>query len=333
VQPAQRYLDDIRAAATRNRDLTQQLVAAARKQILQPQVLLVSDTVESTMKLLAPTLGENVAIRVDLDAALWNVYADPGKLNQVVMNLALNARDAMPGGGRLTIEARNLRVDETYARQHPAVRRGDYVQLIVSDNGTGISPEVREHIFDPFFTTKSTGTGLGLAVVRGIIEQTGGCIWVYSEIGEGTTFKVLLPRHAGAAERSLDEPESLPLHGHDTVLLVEDEHLLRAVVKDTLEEHGYRVLEAAAAAEALSISRSFPGTIALLLTDVIMPDVSGPALAETLLQERPELRVIFTSGYTDDVIVHHGVLDPGVRFLEKPATTNTLLRAVSEALS
>jgi hypothetical protein len=333
VQPAQHYLDDIRAAATRNRDLTQQLVAAARKQILQPQALLLSDTVESTMKLLAPTLGENILKLLDLDAPLWSVYADPGKLNQVVMNLALNARDAMPGGGRLTIEARNLRADETYARQHPAVRRGDYVQLIVSDNGIGIPPNVREHIFDPFFSTKSTGTGLGLAVVRGIIEQTGGHIWVYSEVGEGTTFKILLPRHAGDAERAQDQPEPLPLYGHETILLVEDEQLLRAVVKDTLEEHGYRVLEAAAAAEALAISRGFPDTIDLLLTDVIMPEVTGPALAEILLKERPRMRVIFTSGYTDDVIVHHGVLDPGVRFLEKPATTNTLLRAVTEALS
>jgi CheY-like chemotaxis protein len=296
-------------------------------------VLLVSDAVESTMKLLAPTIGENVAIRIDLDTPLWSVYADPGTLNQVVMNLALNARDAMPGGGRLTIEARNLRADETYTRQHPSVRSGDYVQLIVSDDGIGIPPDIREHIFDPFFSTKSTGTGLGLAVVRGIIEQTGGHIWVYSEVGEGTTFKILLPRHAGVAERSRDLPEPLPLRGHDTVLLVEDEQLLRAVVKDTLEEHGYRVLEAAAAAEALRISRAFPGTIALLLTDVIMPEVTGPALAEILLKERPQLRVIFSSGYTDDVIVHHGVLQPGVRFLEKPATTNTLLRAVSEALA
>lgn len=333
VQPAQRYLDDIRAAAYRNRDLTQQLVAAARKQILQPKVLAVGDVVESTMKLLAPTIGENISIRVDLDTPLWNVYADPGQLNQVVLNLALNARDAMPEGGRLTIEARNLRTDDLYVRQHPNVRRGEYVQLIVSDSGVGIAADVRARIFEPFFSTKATGTGLGLAVVRGIIEQTGGYIWVYSEMGEGTTFRILLPRHTAAAQEREAVPEIAPRRGHETVLLVEDEQLLRTVVRETLEEHGYHVLEARLPKDALTISRGYKGEIHLLLTDVVMPEMTGPELAATLLGERPHLRVVFTSGYTDNAIVHHGVLDPGVHFLEKPATTNTLLRAVAEALT
>ena len=334
VQPAQRYLDDIRAAAVRNRDLTQQLLAAARKQILQPQVLLVSEVVESTMRLLAPTLGENILIRIDLDTPLWSVYADPGKLNQVVLNLALNARDAMPHGGHLTIEARNFRADELYVRQGTGVRPGEYVQLIVSDNGGGIPPDIREQIFDPFFTTKGTGTGLGLAVVRGIVEQTGGHIWVYSEVGEGTTFKILLPRHAGRGERIRDDqPQPLVHRGHETILLVEDEQLLLTVVRETLEEHGYRVLEAHSADAALAISRAYEGEIHLLLTDVIMPETTGRVLAETLVPERPNLRVVFMSGYTDNAIVHHGMLDPGVRFLEKPATTNTLLRVVTKALA
>jgi PAS domain S-box-containing protein len=334
VEKHRRFIADIRAAAMKNRDLTQQLLAAARQQVLEPQVVNVNDVVASTMQLLLPTLGEQVSIRTELDASLWNVHADPGKLHQVLLNLAINARDAMPGGGTLTIESRNVHVDSDYAKQHAGLREGDYVSLTVSDTGTGIPPEIRERVFDPFFTTKGPGrgTGLGLAVVHGIIEQTGGRIWMHTEEQRGTTFKIFLSRHSGAVKRDLVADETIPERGSETILLVEDEKLLRTVVRETLEEQGYRVLAAHTPAEALAISEGFLEPIHLVLTDVIMPGMTGKEMAESIVAARPDLRVIFMSGYSNHAVMNHAALLAEVRYLEKPVPTKVLLRAIRAAL-
>jgi len=333
AQPARRYVDDVRSAAMRSRDLTQQLLAAARRQVLQPQVTDVNEIVSSVVRLLGSSIGEDIFIRTDLHGELWPVFVDPGKLHQVLMNLALNARDAMPSGGALTIETRNFRATSSYVRQHPQLAEGDYVLLVVSDNGSGIPPDIRSRIFDPFFSTKSAGTGLGLAVVKGIVEQTGGQVWLYSEVDQGTTFKIFLPRLRDAAQR--ERPEAEPeMHeqGTETILLVEDEALLRTIIGETLEEHGYEVMSAATPAEAIALSEGFAGGIDLLLTDVIMPGMNGRALAERIAAQRPGIAVLFMSGYTDNAIVHHGVLEKGVHFIEKPVPTPALLRAVRGAL-
>jgi PAS domain S-box-containing protein len=333
AQPARRYVDDIRSAAMKSRDLTQQLLAAARRQVLQPQVTDVNEIVSSAVRLLASSIGEDIFMRTDLASELWPVFVDPGKLHQVLMNLALNARDAMQNGGALTIETRNFRATPSYVRQHPQLAEGDYVLLVVSDTGYGIPSDIRARIFDPFFSTKAAGTGLGLAVVRGIVEQTGGQVWLYSEVNQGTTFKIFLPRLRDAAERERPRPETEMIeHGSETILLVEDEALLRTIIAETLEEHGYRVISAATPDEALALSGAFAEEIELLLTDVIMPGMNGRALAERITAQRPGIRVLFMSGYTDNAIVHHGVLDAGVHFIEKPVPTPALLRAVRGAL-
>jgi PAS domain S-box-containing protein len=336
LQPGQQrqWVSDIRAAAVKNRDLTQQLLAAARRQVMEPHVVDVNEVITSAVQLLGPTLGEQIRIHVELEDPLWNVFADAGKLHQVLMNLAINARDAMPRGGELTIESRNVQIDTPYARQHVGLRPGDYVTLLVSDTGTGIPREVRERIYDPFFTTKDPGkgTGLGLAVVRGIVEQTGGTIWMYSEEGRGTTFKLFLPRHSGEKRVEAADDDDAPLRGAETILLVEDEELLRPVIRETLEEQGYRILEAASPAEALKLSASFPDRIDLLLTDVIMPGMTGNELAEAIVATRPDIRIIFMSGYSNRVLMNHDTLSASVRYLEKPIATSLLLRTIRAAL-
>jgi two-component system, cell cycle sensor histidine kinase and response regulator CckA len=332
-QPAKRFVDDIRSAATKSRNLTQQLLAAARRQILQPQVTDLNESITSAIRLLASSIGEDIAISTTLQPDLWPVFVDPGKLHQVLMNLALNARDAMPAGGSLTIETRNFRATTSYVRQHRQLAEGDYVLLVVSDTGFGIPADIRDSVFNPFFSTKAAGTGLGLAVVKGIVEQTGGQVWLYSEVNQGTTFKIFLPRLRDAARHEQPRPEAEVLeHGTETILLVEDEALLRTIISETLEEYGYRVFAAATPAEALTLSATKTETIDLLLTDVIMPGMNGRALAERITAQRPGIRVLFMSGYTDNAIVHHGVLDAGVHFMEKPVPTPTLLHAVREAL-
>jgi len=334
-QPQSRFLEDIVSAAKRSRDMTQQLLAAARRQVLTPEVVDLGEVLASTLQLLSRSLGEHITIRTDFEHAHWPLYVDPSKLHQVVLNLALNARDAMPRGGTLSIETRNVAVDALYTRQHPQLHVGDYVALIVSDTGTGIPVEIRDQIYDPFFSTKeaSGGTGLGLAVVRGIVERSGGAIWMYSENDRGTTFKVFLPRHAGEAVAPVAvEEDVLPERGTETILLVEDEDLLRTILAEALQEHGYEVLAAANAAEALAISRSREGPLDLLLTDVVMPGMSGRVLAEQLTSERPDLRVVYMSGYTDDAMIHNGVLDAKVHFLEKPVATSKLVQTLRAAL-
>jgi CheY-like chemotaxis protein len=302
--------------------------------VLQPQIANLNEIVRSTMRLLSSSIGEDIEIRTEMQPDLWPVYADPGKLHQVLMNLTLNARDAMPGGGSLIIETRNFHATRNYLRQHPALREGDHVVLIVSDSGHGMPTDVQQRIYDPFYTTKDTGTGLGLAVVRGIIEQTGGQIWLYSEVGQGTTFKIFFPRQRdeGAADVAA-EPEIVEEDATETILVVEDETLLRTIIEEILRDSGYHVLTAASPAEALALSRTHLGEIDLLLTDVVMPEMNGRQLAERLSAERPSMKVVFMSGYTDNAIVHQGVLDEGVLFLEKPAPPHALLQIVRTALS
>ena len=333
LEPHRRYLDDIAAAGLKSRDLTQQLLAFARRQVFHPQVSDLNEVVRSTMALLTPTLGEDIATRVETQEGLWPVYADPGKLHQVLLNLAVNAREAMPNGGILTVETRNFRADAAYVRQRPSMREGDYVTLIVSDTGVGIAAAIRDQIYDPFFSTKDTGTGLGLAVVRGVVEQMNGQIWFYSEEGAGTTFRIVFPRHQDALAPPAPRSEDV-VHtgGNETILLAEDEQLLRTIIRETLEEHGYHVLEARTPAEAAELSAKYNGEIHLLLTDIVMPGGNGRHLADELRKERPSMRVIYMSGYTDDMMVRRGIVENSVQFLEKPATTNALLRTVRAEL-
>ncbi|HEY2090764.1 MAG TPA: response regulator [Thermoanaerobaculia bacterium] len=334
--PKQRQLiHDIQTAAKRNRDLTQQLLAAARQQVLDPEIIDVNDVVRTVVQLLAQTLGENIVIKTELGDDLWSTHADASKLSQVLMNLAINARDAMPSGGTLAIETRNVQIDATYARLHIGVRPGDYLSIVVSDTGTGIPKELQDRIFDPFFTTKEAGrgTGLGLAVVRGIVEQTGGHIWMYSEPALGTTFKIFLPRHAGTASRETVLPEGTAERGSGTILLVEDEPLLATIVRETLEEHGYNVLMAGGPADALAMSAAHPTTIHLLLSDVVMPGMPGDELARRIVEQRPDIRVILMSGYTNHSLINGSPLLEGVRVLEKPVPSSVLLRTVAETLN
>jgi PAS domain S-box-containing protein len=332
-EPEKHYVENIKQAALRSTDLTRQLLATARREILRPEVVELSELVASTMRLLERSIGEDIRIVTELSAPPWKIYADPSKLHQVLLNLALNARDAMPSGGTLTVETRNFHAESDYTRQHPVLNEGDYALLVVSDTGCGIAPEHKERIWEPFFSTKAIGTGLGLSVVRGVVEQMGGQIWMYSELGEGTTFKIYFPRHFGVAEqRTASAAEPHPAHGSETILLVEDEALLRAMVRDALEECGYNVLEAPAPDHALAMSRRFDGAIHLLLTDMVMPGMNGVELAARLRLERPGLPVILMSGYPGGAIANAQTVAPDTKFLEKPIPSTRLLREVRECL-
>ena len=334
LSPLRPDIEEIRRAAERAAGLTRQLLAFSRKQVLQTRTLDLNELLTDIDKLLRRLLGEDIDIVTKLDPRLGAVRADWGQLEQVVVNLAVNARDAMPGGGRLTIETRNAELDEAYTRQHVPVRPGRYVMFALSDTGTGMSPETMAHMFEPFFTTKEAGkgTGLGLATVYGIVKQSGGYVWCYSELGHGTTFTVYLPR--------VDEPvDPLPVRvaarstrGSETVLVVEDEPGLRALTRRLLEKHGYTVLEAATADAAAALARDYPGPIHLLLADVVLPGGSGRALADALLSQRAGVRVLFMSGYTEDAIVHRGVLASNTPFLHKPFSADTLTAKVREVL-
>jgi PAS domain S-box-containing protein len=329
------YASEIQKAADRASSLTQQLLAFSRKQVLELRVLDVNQVVTSMSKMLPRLLGEDIEVVTRLNSAIGRVKADPGQLEQVLMNLAVNARDAMPEGGRLTIETGECELDDEYVRQHPGARPGRFVMLAVSDTGVGMNTDVRAHVFEPFFTTKAKGkgTGLGLAMVYGIVKQSNGYIWVYSEPGQGATFKVYLPRVEEAAESELRAPATgPPPRGTETVLVVEDEDGVRRVTREYLEANGYSVLEAQSGAEALAVAEQHAGPLHLVLTDVVMPGMSGRELTERLRRRRPELRVIFMSGYTDDAVMHHGALAPGVAFLQKPFARDALARKVREVL-
>jgi PAS domain S-box-containing protein len=329
------HAEEIEKAGQRAAALTRQLLAFSRQQVLAPAVLDLNALISEMEKLLPRLIGEDIEIVMALDPAVGRVKADHGQIEQVVMNLAVNARDAMPHGGKVVIATANAMLDEAYTRQHPGSKAGDFVMLSVTDTGTGIDSETLAHIFEPFFTTKERGkgTGLGLATVYGIVKQSDGYVWVSSAPGKGTSFEVYLPR--------IEEPVTViepavptveTFQGAETVLLVEDADALRKLTHMLLEQHGYRVLAAANGAEALLKTQEKPERINLLLTDVIMPGLNGRALAERLGSLQPGLKVLYMSGYTDDAIVNHGVLESGTYLLHKPFSEESLIRKVREVL-
>src|SRR5574341_1457167 len=333
--PRQRDVEEIRDAATRAAALTQQLLAFSRKQVLQPAELDLNEVVQGVETMLRRVIGEHIELATVLAPGLGAVLADHTQLEQVIVILAVNARDAMPRGGTLTIETAEAELDPGYVAGHPGVQPGRYVLLAVSDTGIGMDAETRARIFEPFFTTKGVGvgTGLGLATVYGVVQQSGGHIAVYSEVGRGSTFKIYLPRVEATSQTPAERLAArTPAGGSETVLLVEDEKAVRTLARQSLEQFGYRVLESGSGQQALLLAQGYREPIDLLLTDVVMPGMSGRELAERLTRVRPGLRVLYTSGYTDSAIVHHGVLDPGVAYLPKPYTPDAVARKVRELL-
>jgi PAS domain S-box-containing protein len=333
--PAARRLEQIHKATERATALTRQLLAFSRKQILQPRVLDLNTVIVEVEKMLARLIGEAIQVLTVPAAGLGHVKADPGQLEQVIVNLAVNARDAMPRGGKLIIETANVSLDETFRRLHRGAPVGPHVVLAVSDTGSGIDAQTLPRIFEPFFTTKEKGkgTGLGLSTVYGIVKQSGGYVTVYSEPGRGTTFKVYLPRVDEPLDQAAATPPSPePPVAWETVLLVEDEGALRSMIQEILQEAGYTVLPAATSDAALDAVRSHPGPVHVMVTDVVLPRMGGRELAEQVAALRPSLRVLYMSGYTDEAIVHHGMLDPGMHFLQKPFTADDFLRRIRELL-
>jgi two-component system, cell cycle sensor histidine kinase and response regulator CckA len=327
---------EVRQAGERAAALTRQLLAFSRKQTLVPEVLDLGDVVSGLSTMVVRLIGEDVKVSVVVSPGLGRVKADRGQLEQVVVNLAVNARDAMPKGGSLIFELQNVELDDAYAATHAEVKPGPYVLLAISDTGTGMNAETQKRVFEPFFTTKETGkgTGLGLSTVHGIVHQSGGAIDVYSEPGQGTTFKVYLPRFAdeAAVRRPVSGDHPAQRAAFETVLVVEDEAAIRQLTRLILQKAGYTVLLAESPVAAERIAGSHPGPIHLVLTDVVMPGMRGPELAERLLRLRPDLRVLYMSGYTDDAIAHHGLLDAGTEFLQKPFTPLRLTQKVREVL-
>jgi len=334
--PSRKAIEEIQKAGERAALLTRQLLAFSRKQVLQPKVLDLNAVVSGMENLLNRLLGETIELRVVLNPAIGRIKADFGQLEQIIMNLAVNSRDAMPAGGILTIETSNVELDDGYAAQHVATQPGPHVMLAVTDNGCGMDASTKAHIFEPFFTTKGIGkgTGLGLATVYGIVKQSGGSVWVYTEPGIGTTFKIYLPRVDQVPENEplMDTTDRID-RGLQTILIVEDDAALLQVIRQSLEEVGYVTLAARGSAEAIYIFENHSGTINLMVTDVIMPGMSGDHLASRLSALRPEMKVLYISGYTDGTIVHHGVLDPGLAFLQKPFSPRALARKVSDVLA
>jgi two-component system, cell cycle sensor histidine kinase and response regulator CckA len=333
-------LDDvlqIEAAGKRAVGLTRQLLAFSRRQTMRPVELNLSELLKNLDRMLGRLIGEDIELTTLHDRRVAPIMADPGLIEQAVMNLVVNARDAMPDGGKLTIEIANVELDREYARSHVDVESGPYVMLAVSDSGVGMDAETRARAFEPFFSTKpkDKGTGLGLSTVHGIVKQSHGSVWIYSEVGKGTTIKMYLPRSV-AASRPTTAAHPKPgatTQGTENVLVVEDEAAVRHLTQRMLKKLGYNVLLARDGVDAQSIANEHDETIHLLLTDVVMPGPSGRITADKLLEHRPEMKVLFMSGYTDNAIVHHGVLDPGTHFLEKPFTINSLSHAVRAALN
>ncbi|MGI9165721.1 MAG: PAS domain S-box protein [Pyrinomonadaceae bacterium] len=332
--PLRRNIEEIKKAGERSASLTYQLLAFSRQQILQPKVLSLNRVIIDTSRMLERLIGEDIQLFTSLNQKAGQVEVDPGQLSQIIMNLAVNARDAMPHGGKLTFETDNVTLDENYARHHVSTIPGEYVMMSVSDTGTGMNAETKTHLFEPFFTTEvGKGTGLGLATVYGIVKQSGGYIWVYGEEGIGTTFKVYFPRVIEQPEAEAIENTSKELpKGSETILLVEDEDMVRTLAHHILEICGYTVLEARNGVEALSLCEKQDCHVDLLVTDVVMPLMGGRELAERFAQIYPQMCILFTSGYTDDAIVRHGVIEAGVKFIQKPFTPDALARKVRELL-
>ncbi|MCX5770728.1 MAG: response regulator [Candidatus Hydrogenedentes bacterium] len=336
ADPLYRDFEEIREAAERAKNLTGQLLAFSRRQMLEMKVVNLNKIISSFKKMLQRIIGEDVEIITTLDPDLVNIKGDPPQIQQVLMNLSINARDAMPQGGRLTIETANVTLDASYAKGRPGVEPGQYAMLAVSDTGVGMGRETVDKIFEPFFTTKAPGegTGLGLATVYGIVKQHGGNIWVYSEPGRGTIFKIYLPQATGDVQPELvieKQPEMAA--GKGTILVVEDETSVRKLACNILKSHGYDVIEAGSSPDALRLAEAHGGPIDLLLTDVVMPQMNGRELYRQIALLRPDLKVLYMSGYTDDVIAHHGVLDAQIEFLQKPFTVDGLVRKVHQMIA
>jgi signal transduction histidine kinase/ActR/RegA family two-component response regulator len=329
------YLEEIKKAGDRAANLTRQQLAFGRKQLLQPLALNLNDLVGDMIKLLKRLIGEDTQLVTKPGANLNQIKADPGQLEQVLVNLVVNARDAMPRGGIVTIETANITLDSAYASKHLDATPGEYVMLAISDTGTGMDLKTQSRIFEPFFTTKAKdkGTGLGLSTVYGIIRQSGGSIWVYSELGKGTTFKVYLPLVEEEPRQAVATANAaLMTGGSETVLLVEDEDMVRKLASELLAEGGYTVLEANGGEAAIHLGKKHKARIDLLITDVVMPKLSGKEVAERLRAIHPETRVLFMSGYTDEAIVHHGIVDSGIAFIQKPFSEKALAQKIRDVL-
>jgi len=337
LDPLRGYAEEILKAADRAGAITNQLLAFSRRQISQPRVIQINLVIAQTDKMLRRLIGEDVHLQLRLASDIGNIRADPGHVEQAIVNLVVNARDAMPNGGQLTVETANVHLDEHYVRTHLGMVPGDFVMVAVSDTGHGMDAETRRRIFEPFFTTKEKGrgTGLGLATVYGIVKQAGGDIWVYSEPGRGSTFKLYFPRVAEALTEASDAAaNSVPKTAiAETILLVEDEQAVRELTLKMLQQLGYTVLPAESADAALRVSEQFQGELSVLVTDVVMPGMSGRQLADALVLLRPDIKVLFLSGYTENTVLHHGVLDSGVDFLPKPFSREILGRKLREILS
>jgi CheY-like chemotaxis protein len=332
--PLHNYVEEILNASNRAAALAGQLLAFGRRQVMRPEVISLNSLIASTEKMLRRLIGEDIVLELVLEAGLGNVEADPGHVEQAIVNLVVNSRDAMSAGGRIVIETANVSLDANYAKTHAGLKPGEFVMVAVSDTGDGMDADVQQRIFEPFFTTKERGkgTGLGLAIVYGTMKQTGGDISLYSELGKGTTFKLHFPR----VDTPVASPTAVPVQpearGDETVLVVEDDPQVRDITVRMLSQLGYETLAAAAGAEALEIGKAHRGTIHLLLTDLVMPNMNGRRLADELAPSRPEMKVLFVSGYTGNVATHRGIVDSGAAFLPKPFSREQLAKAVRDVL-
>ncbi len=335
ADPLVRYLNHAMKASNSAASLTRQLLAFSRKQIIEPKILNLNDIVLNVRQMLLRLIGENIELNISLSPDLGSVRIDPGQFEQVLVNLAVNARDAMPQGGKLIIETANVTLDEIYCAGHSQAQPGTFVMLAVSDTGHGMSEEVKEHLFEPFFTTKTIGhgTGLGLATIFGVVKQSLGTIEVHSEVGRGTIFKIRLPLIEKRAEKLVKEKLSVDiLKGSETILFVEDDSSVRQVGVTILNDLGYKTIEARNGDEALMLAERYTDNIDLLMTDIIMPGINGRELSEKLTRIHPEMKILFTSGYTENIIVHHGVIDPNLNFIGKPYSLQPLASKIREVL-